>query len=62
MDDQRMLHPLRALAPDLKSPRLADKPNDVLARAIARNEAPWRVDEAMNALTVRKKAFGFVGS
>ena len=48
MDDERMLHPLRALAPDLKWLCLADKPNDGLARAIPPNEPPWRVDEAMN--------------
>jgi hypothetical protein len=27
---------------------LVDKPNDGLARAVAPNEPPWRVDEAMN--------------
>ena len=61
MDDKRMLHSLRALAPDFEQLRLVDKPNDGLARAIAPNEPPWRVDEAMNPLTGRKKTFGLVG-
>ena len=61
MDDKRMLHSFRALAPDLKQLRLADQPNDGLARAIAANEPPWRIDEAMNPLTGRKKTFGLVG-
>ena len=61
MDDKRMLHSFRALAPDLKQLRLADQPNDGLARAIAANEPPWRIDEAMNPLTRRKKTFGLVG-
>jgi hypothetical protein len=61
MDDERMLHPLRALAPDLNELRLADKPNDGLALAIAANEPPWRVDEAMNPPTGWKKTFGLVG-
>jgi hypothetical protein len=46
-----MLHSFRALAPDLKQLRLADQPNDGLARAIAAYEPPWRIDEAMNPLT-----------
>ena len=62
MNDKRMLHPLRALALDLKQLRLVDKPNDVLARSIALDEPPWRVDEATNAFTDRKKTFGLVGS